>query len=504
MRSLRSSIIVLSSLASGTVLAQDVTLRVLIPNSSDIRAVNMPSLHRGVHTGYGARTSDGAEVIFAGRLSDPVGTPLTVIAASGDTVPNRLDRTFRHLRVPTIWNEIVYFSGNGVSTPNPADGLYRGTLDGAPLDVHSDFFNRLGPWIEAPFAGAEGIAFVNPGVTAGSGAGISLYTHDARWIPVATYFQPMPDASFVQYTGNSTVGIGGGTIAYSARCTFIGGNAGYGVYTYSIASGQTRAVANWTTPIPGDGRAMEFVSTVDTDGLQVVFVAAAGSIPFGGTAAVCVANTDGTSLRSLTRFGEPVPGVPGKTFRNFGRVAVDGDIVYFQGSYIEGSSERMALFANVDGANIPVILYNQPIDGAPSITPWFDPRGVDGRDAVVLCEYVTSDNPFLQKYMLVHARIGSACPADFDSDGTLDFFDYDAFVNCFEGLACPPGPLPSPPTLTPTAPSTSSTTTPSWSPSKPGAERDLRSSPSRTTLARKSAPHAPIVHASVFAFWSES
>ncbi|MEK6703837.1 MAG: zinc-dependent metalloprotease family protein, partial [Planctomycetota bacterium] len=31
------------------------------------------------------------------------------------------------------------------------------------------------------------------------------------------------------------------------------------------------------------------------------------------------------------------------------------------------------------------------------------------------------------------------CPPDFDNDGTVDFFDYDAFVNCFEGLACPPG-----------------------------------------------------------------
>ncbi|MEK6702525.1 MAG: hypothetical protein AABZ53_09695 [Planctomycetota bacterium] len=32
-----------------------------------------------------------------------------------------------------------------------------------------------------------------------------------------------------------------------------------------------------------------------------------------------------------------------------------------------------------------------------------------------------------------------ACPADFDADGTVDFFDYDAFVNCFEGLFCPQG-----------------------------------------------------------------
>jgi hypothetical protein len=31
------------------------------------------------------------------------------------------------------------------------------------------------------------------------------------------------------------------------------------------------------------------------------------------------------------------------------------------------------------------------------------------------------------------------CGGDFNGDGFLDFFDYDAFVACFEGLECPPG-----------------------------------------------------------------
>lgn len=32
-----------------------------------------------------------------------------------------------------------------------------------------------------------------------------------------------------------------------------------------------------------------------------------------------------------------------------------------------------------------------------------------------------------------------ACPADFNRDGIIDFFDYDAFVGCFEGGPCDPG-----------------------------------------------------------------
>ncbi|QOJ00120.1 MAG: hypothetical protein HRU70_06315 [Phycisphaeraceae bacterium] len=31
------------------------------------------------------------------------------------------------------------------------------------------------------------------------------------------------------------------------------------------------------------------------------------------------------------------------------------------------------------------------------------------------------------------------CAADFNDDGFVDFFDLDAFVNCFEGAPCPPG-----------------------------------------------------------------
>jgi hypothetical protein len=31
------------------------------------------------------------------------------------------------------------------------------------------------------------------------------------------------------------------------------------------------------------------------------------------------------------------------------------------------------------------------------------------------------------------------CPVDFNEDGFLDFFDYDAYVTCFEGNGCPPG-----------------------------------------------------------------
>ncbi len=37
------------------------------------------------------------------------------------------------------------------------------------------------------------------------------------------------------------------------------------------------------------------------------------------------------------------------------------------------------------------------------------------------------------------SALPTPCPADFDGDGFVDFFDFDAYVLCFEGLSCPPG-----------------------------------------------------------------
>ncbi len=39
----------------------------------------------------------------------------------------------------------------------------------------------------------------------------------------------------------------------------------------------------------------------------------------------------------------------------------------------------------------------------------------------------------------VELVVCNPCPADFNEDGFLDFFDYDDYVNCFENNICPPG-----------------------------------------------------------------
>ena len=412
--------------------AQTVTRRVLIDNNADIRAVSLPSLHNGIYAGFGSRTSDFRSVIYGGRLSDPAGTPATLICATGETVPNRPDRTFGFLRIPTVWNGLAYFSA-GASASSPPDGLYARGLDGGPLNVVADRFNGFGPWIDGPFAGAAGLVYVNPSVSAGTGAGISLWTYGQQYIPIAQYFEPSPEGAFYQSTTNSYVAIGGNKVAFSIRCTHIGADAGYGTYVHNLDTGSTTMIANWNTPIPGDGRLVALTTSVDTDGEQVVFAVGNGNPYFGGIAAICLANVDGTGLRTIVRNGDPVPGIPGKTFRNVGRSAVDGDVVYFQGIYVDGSSERTSLFAHINGVNIPVLLFTDELGGVTGLTPWMDPRGMDGPDLVVECEYVTPESPFLQKFMLVHVNIstGQTCYADCDGVGGLTGNDFQCFLNAF-------------------------------------------------------------------------
>ncbi len=45
----------------------------------------------------------------------------------------------------------------------------------------------------------------------------------------------------------------------------------------------------------------------------------------------------------------------------------------------------------------------------------------------------------LEERVGLDSVVFGVCPGDFDRDGFVDFFDFDAFVGCFEGGACPPG-----------------------------------------------------------------
>ncbi len=419
-------------------------MHILYTNTGPIKAASLPALHNGVFAGLGYRP-DWSFVVYSGHLGAASDTPPHIIAAPGDPVPNVPNESFAFFRFPTVWNGSVYFPGkSGSGGPNPPDGAYFGAFGGEGVSVLSDRYNNLGPWIERPFAGAMGVAYVGPVVATGTGAGIYLYTYEHQDITLVSSDLDLADGTQVQSTSSSSVAYGDDTIVYSMRAGFPDLNAtGHGVFAYDTTTGQTTRIARMDTPIPGDGRLMEFVVAGDTDGSLVTFVASHGHLYFGGTAAVCVVNVDGSDLRTIARTGQPMPGMPGRTYFSIGRAAVDNGIVYFQATYRDGANERLNLFAHVLATNttIPLVLFTQVISGGASNTPWFDPRGVDGADVVVELERATA-NMGVSEFTLVHLHVNAnTCdPIDFNTDGLFpDTQDIDDFLSVFSGGTCSTG-----------------------------------------------------------------
>ena len=63
-----------------------------------------------------------------------------------------------------------------------------------------------------------------------------------------------------------------------------------------------------------------------------------------------------------------------------------------------------------------------------------------GEGGVLVAEIHYTDLDDVDDVDVICVRSGQEpCPADFNGDGFLDFFDYDAFVSCFEEGVCPPG-----------------------------------------------------------------
>ncbi|MEK6701941.1 MAG: hypothetical protein AABZ53_06745, partial [Planctomycetota bacterium] len=91
--------------------------------------------------------------------------------------------------------------------------------------------------------------------------------------------------------------------------------------------------------------------------------------------------------------------------------------------------------------NLGMYIVNPAIE-APGTEDAFQETGPTGPGCWFFGGWDPTDNnpPYAQFHITMYGVAGpTGCPADFDGDGTVDFFDYDAYVNCFEGIVCPPG-----------------------------------------------------------------
>ncbi|MEK6702278.1 MAG: hypothetical protein AABZ53_08445 [Planctomycetota bacterium] len=99
------------------------------------------------------------------------------------------------------------------------------------------------------------------------------------------------------------------------------------------------------------------------------------------------------------------------------------------------------LLTGVTRADDPIVLVWSSIAGGSASMGEnaFQLVGTAGQAPV--SEVLTDGTFTLYNGFWVPATTGTRprCPADFNRDDAVDFADYDAFVSCFEGDACPPG-----------------------------------------------------------------
>ncbi len=106
-----------------------------------------------------------------------------------------------------------------------------------------------------------------------------------------------------------------------------------------------------------------------------------------------------------------VSGNGGTTWQNLEIVGPTGDEV--NGGWIR---KTLALPASVTTANFRIRFSAEDINAASVVEAGFDGISVEVLDCTVV-----------------------PCDADFNGDGFVDFFDFDDYVSCFEGVSCPNG-----------------------------------------------------------------
>jgi hypothetical protein len=112
-----------------------------------------------------------------------------------------------------------------------------------------------------------------------------------------------------------------------------------------------------------------------------------------------------------------------------------------EGSFVGGANGGRTLNTGVAGWTVNTTGF----DGIPSAVRVIGPNGSGpwglfgtiGAEASFVWSQDYADGI---AYFTAEIVVGTpSCPADFNEDGFLDFFDYADFVGCFEGLGCADG-----------------------------------------------------------------
>ena len=385
--------------------SEDVAFTKLADETTPIRAYgDRPALHDGKVALLGRDQATQIAGIYW-TLADGSG-PLVLVADELTPIPNAPGEVFELLDNPAIFDGVVAFTGGHQVDVN--EGVYLG--DGGTLEVLVD--RPAGdPAPAHPSFGAAGVSyevdpsfFEQPIFQPRDGSGPFL---------VAAPGEPAPGGGdFATFDLNSTPALGGRLVTFTALATSPGVA---GVYTYDTANGALDWIANGTTPMPGHPVSFEFFSAADTDGQSVAFAGLHGLPCCGGELGVYLAPAGSSGQGPFTVIAEldqAVPGVAGAVFASFDSVAVDGDLVVFEGFWdLEGES-GMGIYAWRRGQLFPIVDTTEFLADEDLVGFSLTHRSVDGNQIAFRATYDDPTAPFGQGLALWVATLDPALFSD--------------------------------------------------------------------------------------------
>ena len=385
MKNSRPTLLCVAAIA-GSSAAQTVTFQQIVGPDDAIRSHGFSPALSGdavAFLGNDKGTSDSG--IY---LTSVDGTaPFTLVVDENTPAPNVPGETLRFLDNPELHDGVVVFTAGHQLSSTINDGIYLGS--GGPLTVWFDHWNDLlgTPNPAEPFRDESGMLFRS------AGANSSDYL---QWS--FPYFSTQPSSASILGTSplpgggsmiktteiGESVSMGGGTVVFSARVNYPGGVDG-GCYTWDPSTGAYDLVANWTTPMmPGTAMLFEYFGEVDTDGSRVVFSGSSGFVGFGGHKGIYTApvgSGENGPVEIVAEVGGLAP--DGAEFSSFGRVAVDGDLVVFEG-FVSGG---VGLFGSFGDGVFEILDTDDQLDGVDINDVDFHPRGLDGNRLAVRVLY---------------------------------------------------------------------------------------------------------------------
>ncbi|QOJ00348.1 MAG: right-handed parallel beta-helix repeat-containing protein [Phycisphaeraceae bacterium] len=393
-------------------------------------------------------------------------------AQEGDTI----------LVSPGVYREVVWLEGRNItirSTDGPGVTFISGDLDGDEVaDVGPVFLTEAG---ETASTVLEGFTLTHSTDNGNGYGGAVVITNSSPTIRRcvitnsvaegaaggATIDQSSSLFEDVDFIGNTSPG-GAGAFTVSVltdvtfrRCTFIGNSAEGGYGGINVASrGRARfesclIAGNFAEGGQGAG-AIE--SQARADFVNCVFT---GNGSDGGSGGLTfIGGSSGSLINCTFSENRDAGGASlALTASTNSAVLVANSIVWSSGAGAQvagaGLTVRNSTIKNGFASGVSILIsdpqFLDPLgpDGVAGTADddlRLDPGSpsVDAGDASDLPAGVTTDAAGLARVVgaVDHGAYeaqGSGCAADFNNDGFVDFFDLDAYIECFEGGACPSG-----------------------------------------------------------------